>query len=147
MAGNTRFAVALHALAALAWLGEAQTSEQLARGTVNTNPVVLRRILARLVKAGILEAQPGKQGGFRLARAPRAIDLASVYRAVEGEEDLLAIHANPEVKSCPVSCAIKPVLDDVFREAEAALSRSLAGRRLSDVIDRIPSAGRASGRG
>ena len=142
MAANTRFAVALHALTALAWLGEERTSEELARGTVNTNPVVLRRILARLVKAGILEAQPGNRGGFRLARAPRTIDLAGVYRAVEGEEGLLGIHANPEVKTCPVSCAIRPVLDDLFREAEAALARSLAGKRLSDLVERIPSAAR-----
>jgi Rrf2 family protein len=144
MAANTRFAVALHALTALAWLGEARTSEELARGTVNTNPVVLRRILTRLVKAGMLEAHPGKKGGFRLARAPRTIDLAAVYRAVEGDEGLLGIHANPEVKSCPVSCAIRPVLDDVFREAEDALTRSLAGRRVSDVVGRIPSVSRGA---
>jgi Rrf2 family protein len=142
MAGNTRFAMALHALAALAWMGGARTSAELAR-SVNTNPVVLRRILARLVKAGVLEAQPGKRGGFRLARSPRAIDLATVYRAVEEDDALLAVHTNPAVKSCAVSCAIKPVLDDVFRDAEAALARSLAGRRLSDVLDRIPGEGAA----
>jgi hypothetical protein len=46
------------------------------------------------------------------------------------------------VKTCPVSCAIRPVLDDLFREAEAALARSLAGKRLSDLVERIPSAAR-----
>ncbi len=147
MAANTRFAVALHALAALAFLGEGRTSEELAHGTVNTNPVVLRRILARLVKAGILEAQPGKKGGFRLARAPRAVDLAAVYSAVEGQQRLLGIHANPPVASCPISCGIRPVLDSTFREAEGALIRSLAGRKLSDLVASVLTSRRAGSRG
>jgi Rrf2 family protein len=137
MAANTRFAVALHLLAALGYAGEARSSEELGAGTVGTHPVVLRRILSRLVKAGLVEAQAGRSGGFRLSRPPAAIDLAAVYRAVE-DDGLFAVHENAVVKSCPVSVAIRPVLTGVFDGAESAVKRYLAGKRLSDLLDRIP---------
>jgi Rrf2 family protein len=136
MSANSRFAVAVHALVALAYVGGPATSEQLASNTVNTNPVVLRRILARLVKAGILEAQAGKTGGFRLAREPRSIDLASVWSAVE-EGGVFGIHENAAVQSCPVSCGIKPLLSEVLDDAESALRQSLSGRKLSELLGRI----------
>lgn len=137
MAANTRFAVALHLLTALGYAREARSSEELGAGTVGTHPVVLRRILSRLVKAGLVEAQAGRSGGFRLARPPAAIDLAAVYHAVE-DDRLFAVHENAVVKSCPVSVAIRPLLSGVFEGAENALGRYLAGRRLSEVLDRIP---------
>jgi hypothetical protein len=61
----------------------------------------------------------------------------SIYRAVE-DDRLFAVHENAVVKSCPVSVAIRPVLSDVFEGAESAVRRYLAGKRLSDVLDRIP---------
>ncbi|MFA6954653.1 MAG: Rrf2 family transcriptional regulator [Thermoanaerobaculia bacterium] len=136
MSTNSRFAVAVHSLVALAYMGGSATSEQLACNTVNTNPVVLRRILARLVRAGILEAQAGKSGGFRLAREPRSIDLASVWMAVE-DGGVFGIHENAAVPSCPVSSGIKPLLSEVLEEAETALQKSLSGRKLSELLGRI----------
>lgn len=135
MAANTRFAVAVHVLAALAWLEGSQTSEALSE-SVRTNPVVVRRILHRLVEAGIVHAQAGRHGGFRLAKEPRAIRLDAVWRAVE-DDGMFAVHANREVKRCPVSCGIKGVLRSLFTDAEDAALASLAKARLSDVIRRI----------
>jgi Rrf2 family protein len=135
MAANSRFAVAVHVLTALAWTRGTQTSEALAE-SVNTNPVVVRRILRRLAESGVVHAQPGRRGGFELAMPPRAIRLDSVYRAVEGE-GLFAVHGNREVKGCPVSCGIKGVLRDLFTEAEGAALSSLGNSSLSDVIERI----------
>ncbi len=59
-----------------------------------------------------------------------------MYRAVE-DEGLFGIHANPALAGCPVSSAIKPVLGEIFREAEAAATGALAGRRLSDLLARL----------
>ena len=138
MAANSRFAVAVHVLASLAWLRGTHTSEELAE-SVNTNPVVVRRILRRLVEAGIVHAQPGRNGGFGLARPAAAIRLDEVYRVVE-EVRLFAVHANRETKRCPVSCGIKGVLKDLFDDAEGAAMVSLGKTRLSDVIEGISSA-------
>ncbi|OQC68483.1 MAG: putative HTH-type transcriptional regulator YwnA [Verrucomicrobia bacterium ADurb.Bin006] len=51
---NSRFTVAIHVLCLLAHSqGQALTSEYIA-GSVNTNPVVIRRLLAALRRAGLV---------------------------------------------------------------------------------------------
>src|SRR4051812_50067545 len=76
----TRFAVAIHILLLLACNraeGKA-TSEYLAR-SVNTNPVVVRRITGQLARAGLLRVRRGP-GGSELGRPPRPISPARVGR-------------------------------------------------------------------
>src|SRR5947209_16981319 len=99
MVASSRFAVALHVLVALAHGSESgATSEQLAT-SVSTNPVVVRRILGALVRAGLVSGQGGRSGGYRLARDPSRIRLSDVHRAVE-PQGVLALHENPENKAC-----------------------------------------------
>ncbi len=136
MAANTRFAVGVHLLTSLAYMGGTMTSEELA-GSVVTNAVVLRRILARLEKAGLVTGHPGRKGGFALARPVSAITLLDVHRAVGGN-GLFAVHANREAKHCPVSACIKGVLTDVFAKAEGAAEGELRRVRLADVVARVP---------
>ena len=138
MAANTRFAVGVHLLTSLAFTGGTQTSEDLA-ASVLTNPVVLRRILARLQKAGLVLSHPGRKGGFTLARPASAVTLLDVHRAV-GSKGLFAVHAHKEAKNCPVSSCIKGVLADVFTRAEGAAEGELRRVRLSDVVARVPAA-------
>jgi Rrf2 family protein len=44
----------------------------------------LPQILASLVRAGLLEATAGRDGGYRLARSPQAISMLEVVEAAEG---------------------------------------------------------------
>src|SRR5689334_17343862 len=103
MAANTRFAVALHLLVALAYAGgEGRTSEALSK-SVTTNPVVVRRLLGLLAKAGFVQGRGGRSGGYELARKPAKITLDAVFRAVE-PDGVLALHENPANEACVVSC-------------------------------------------
>ena len=136
MAPNSRFAVAVHLATSMAWLdGETVPSEALAR-SVNTNPVVVRRILGRLARARLVAPHPGAAGGYTLARDPAEITLRDVYRAVEGE-GLFALHANPEARQCPVSCTIKGLLAGVFQSAEDAVETTLGKTTLADLVTRV----------
>ena len=70
---NSKLTVGIHILTLLASSpGEAQTSEYIA-GSVNTNPVVIRRLLGLLREAGIVESQGGHGGGWRLQRPAERI--------------------------------------------------------------------------
>src|SRR6185436_14305093 len=83
MTGNSRFAVSVHMLAYLAYRqGAAVPSAEIA-SSVDTNPVVIRRLLSALVKARLVNAQKGAAGGFSLASTPANISLLDIYRAVE----------------------------------------------------------------
>ncbi len=137
MAANSRFAVATHILTGLGMLKstEVMSSERLAQ-SVNTHPVVIRRILLDLKKAKLIHTQPGKTGGTRLLRAPDKISLFDIYNAVE-DGHIFALNTNSENPQCPLSCKMKSLLEPVFRKAEKALSTELKRTHLADLIGEL----------
>lgn len=140
MVANSRFAVAVHTAATLAYRqaqgAEFVSSEQLA-ASLRTNPVVVRRIVRALARAGVVATKEGKGGGARLARSPRRIALLEIYRAVEDDGSVLAYNPHPPNRSCPVSCGIRGALAPVFGAVEDAVARTLGTATLADVLDRI----------
>lgn len=133
MAANSRFAVAVHAAAVLACNCNEFVTSDLIASSVNTNPVVVRRIIRALVKAGIVESHLGKSGGARLAKSPRQITLLDIYHAVE-KDGLFALNRKPENKRCPVSCCMKDVLPRVLEAAEKSVEASFRKTTLADVV-------------
>ena len=144
MQANSRFAVAIHVLALArvaraGALGLPVTSEQMAE-SVNTNPVVIRRILGALREAGLVASQPGPGGGWRLLRRPDDISLRDVYRAVEAEP-LFALPRREPNAGCAIGKQLPAVLEGWFRAAEAALEDRLGQVTLADVIASVLASG------
>ena len=136
MAANSRLTIAVHALA---WLALAQrrgypqlTSDQVA-ASVNTNPVILRRSLGDLRRAGLVTVRPGAGAGWSLARAPADITLLQVYEAVE-QEPLFALHRTEPNLECPVGHGIRPTLEHVYGGVEQTLRAELARTSIADVL-------------
>lgn len=124
--------MAVHIMTALAYLGE-KTSSELLSHTVNTNPVVIRRLLGDLTRSGLITADRGKHGGFRLARDAADISLLDIYRAVMDEQPLVSLHDNPKNTRCAVSCRVRPVLSGYLSRAQQAFEQSLAEVRLTEI--------------
>jgi len=136
MPTSSRFAVAVHIFTLMAWAGdEPLKSEQVAE-SVNTNPVVIRRILCELAQAGLVVSQTGSAGGSRLARRPDQITLLDVYQAVE-DRGVFALHRQPPSRHCPVGVNIETVLGEVLDEANSAVERVLAKMTIEDVVLRL----------
>jgi Rrf2 family protein len=137
---NSRFAVATHVLTLLASSeGEPLTSEYMA-SSVNTNPVVIRRVLGRLRDANLVRSHPGPGGGWQLARPARGITLRDVYRAVEGE-GLFAMHASEPSPRCPVGASIREILIGRFDDAQLAMEAALQRTRISDLLGEVRTRG------
>ena len=139
MAANSRVTIAAHALA---WLElarqrgrEVLTSEEVA-ASVNTNPVIVRRSLSELHRAGLVTAKRGTGAGFSLARAAKDITLLDVWLAVSPEPLLALHHSEPNLER-PVGRGIRPVLTDLYDEATEAVRASLARRTIADILERI----------
>lgn len=133
---STRFTVALHIFTLLASQpGEALTSEFIA-GSVNTNPVVVRRLLGTLRKAGIVSSRPGNGGGWELAKAADQLTLRDVRRAVD-EGSPFSMHTQPPNPRCPVGNQIQGILGPIFCEAERALEDSLAHTTIQALVNSI----------
>ncbi|WP_406021639.1 Rrf2 family transcriptional regulator [Nocardioides sp. NBC_00850] len=132
---NTQFSIAVHVLAAIAHHEGTFTSEQLA-GSVNANPIFIKRILVKLSKAKLVNSTVGKSGGYALARSPESISLLDIYSAVIPPEPF-AIHTYPENGDCVVSRNIKQVMSDLRAEATEVLEGELRRTSLADVVLRI----------
>jgi Rrf2 family protein len=136
MRTSCRFAIAVHVLALLAYKdGDRVTSAYLA-GSVNTNPVIIRRLLLVLQKAKLVETNKGAGAGSRLSRSPKRINLAEIYRAVE-EAEAFSSPARKPNSGCPVGQCIRKTLNDIFTSAQSAMERDLERQTLADVIDTI----------
>lgn len=137
MAANSRFAVAVHSLLALAYVGDSGATAECLAGSVNTNPVVVRRLLKLLEQAGLVEIRQGKGGGVRLVREPSSITLADVYAAVEADAEIFAYHEAEPNKVCVVSCNVREVLKPIFQSAADAVVSTLGRTKLSDLVEQI----------
>jgi Rrf2 family protein len=136
MAANSRMTIAVHALA---WMALAQrqgdevlTSNQVA-GSVNTNPVIIRRCLGDLRRAGLVSVRHGAGAGWSLARAPEQITLLEVYEAVGSEPPFGLHHTEPNLQ-CPVGRGIRPALGRVYGQIEQAVRCELALVSVADVL-------------
>jgi Rrf2 family protein len=134
---NTQFSIAVHVLAAIANYKSAFTSEVLA-GSVNANPVFVKRILVKLSKARLVTTTVGKSGGYDLARSPKSISLFDIYSAVS-PPSAFAIHTYAESKGCIVSCNIKEVMGEVLIGTQNAVENDLKRTTLADVVSKIRS--------
>jgi len=126
--------MAVHVLAVLAYHeGDPVSSSRLA-GSVNTNPVIIRRLLLSLQRARLIETRKGAGAGSRLSRSPRRINLAEVYRAVELAPAFSTPHRKPNA-ACPVGSCIRAALHRIFTSAQDALLANLEKTTLAGVID------------
>lgn len=133
MAVNTQFAIAVHLMAGLAsGCGKDVESSVLAM-SVNTSPSFVRRILAKLSKAGLIETATGKAGACWLARAAKDISLLDIYVAVDAPK-AFSIHNYAEQKQCAVSCHIKMALEKALAKTQKAMEASLAEISLAQIL-------------
>ena len=128
--------MAVHVLTVLAYKeGDRITSSYLA-DSVNTNPVIIRRLLSTLQKAKLVDTRKGAGSGSRLERAPSRISLAEVYKAVE-EEDPFTMPRQKPNEQCPVGQCIQDELEKVFASAESAMIQQLGRTTVADIIDSL----------
>lgn len=131
---DTKFSIALHILAYIEETDNTVTSELLAK-SVGTNASHIRKILALLKDANIIESQQGKKG-IGLKVKVNELSLDKIYFGVYPEKELLHIHdtANPD---CPIGATIKEALLPIFEESEKQLVLNLKSKTLKSLIENM----------
>ncbi|EDM34997.1 transcriptional regulator, BadM/Rrf2 family protein [Pedobacter sp. BAL39] len=128
---NARFAISLHILTLLEKAnGELMSSDYMA-GSININPVIVRKELINLRNKGFVTSKEGKNGGSMLAKAASQISLDEVYLAVR-QNNLLGSSKNSPNPLCPVGRQINTHLDTLYETTEQVLVRELAKKTLAD---------------
>lgn len=131
---SSRFTIALHILTCVEFFKEEYkvTSEFLA-GSINTNPVIVRKILGQLKKAGLISVARGT-GGITVNRPLPEITFLDVYQAIEPVEngDLFHFHEEPNPK-CPVGRNMHTLLDDKLKAIQDAMEEKMRTYTLADL--------------
>ena len=136
MAANSQFSMAVHILTLLARAGDENVKSECIAGSVNTNAVVIRRVLGQLNQAGLVSSQTGAFGGTRLDKTPDEISLCEIYKAVSCGE-VFALHAKSPNQDCPVGRNIEAVLCNLQREIDKSVGEKLGQYTLASVIEKV----------
>ena len=129
---STRLSDAVH-IAAFIHLNPTQDlSSGAIAHSIQTNPSYVRQLMSALKRAGLLHGTRG-QAAPSLSRAPSAITLLDIYRAVEGDKPLLHLdtHTNPE---CGVGVNIQLALSRCYAEVQRSAEARMAEITLSDIL-------------
>ena len=135
MKRNSQLSGVLHVLLHMAEQNGPMTSEVLARA-MDTNPVVIRRIMAGLRDQGYVRSEKGHGGGWTLARNLSEVTLRDVYTAI-GSPSLLAIGNRTESPACLVEQEVNAALGEAFRDAEALLLARLGEATLASLSEAL----------
>lgn len=130
----SRFTIAMHMLVCMdTFKDDYKLTSDFLAGSINVNPVIIRKLLSQLKDAGLIEVKRGP-GGARIARSLEEITFLDIYRAVGcvEEDTLFHFHENPN-PNCPVGRNIHPILDGKLIRVQDAMERELNAITLSEL--------------
>lgn len=132
---SSRFSVAVHILSIVSMEKDKLCTSEWIAGSVNTNPVIIRRVTGMLKKAGLVSVNAGS-GGAYLLKPIEDITLLNIYKAVDVVEEgqLFQIHEEPNPK-CPIGANIQFVLEVILLKAQGAMEEVLNNVTMKDIIE------------
>ena len=131
---TSRFTVALHIFTcAEVFKDEHKVTSDFLAGSINTNPVIIRKILTQLKNAGLIEVARGT-GGINVTRPLSEITFFDVYQAIGPVEngDLFHFHENPNPE-CPVGRNIHTLLDRKLQAIQGAMEDEMKRYTIEDL--------------
>lgn len=133
---NQQFTFAVHIMTALAFSPEQVIGSQTLAASINTNPVVVRRLLLALRRARLIETFAGKHGGARLRKRPNQVSLVEIYDAVECRP-VIIVNERKASKRCHVSCNMKSIMSCVAEGTEQAVRKHLRAITLTQLVRQV----------
>lgn len=133
---NTRFATLIHILTLLDKSRGQWLNSDLIAGSININPVIVRKELGVLQELGWVVSKKGKEGGSMLDIHSDEISLADIYQAVKNSNVLGRKNhgANPQ---CPVGREINTELESLFAETDQVVLEALRTRTLQSFVNQF----------
>ena len=134
---SSRFTVAVHMLALISFDDYGNLTSRQIADSVNTNPVVIRRLMTKLKEAEFIDVSQGNSG-IELVKPLSDITLFDVYKAVEvvEERELFQIHEDTNIK-CVVGANIQMVLEVILENAQTAMESVLKNVTLENIVSKI----------
>ena len=135
---SSRFTIALHIFTCVdVFKDEYKVTSDFLAGSINTNPVVIRKILTQLRNAGLITVARGT-GGVTPTRPLSDITFYDVYQAIDPVEngDLFHFHEAPNPE-CPVGRNIHGLLDGTLKAIQSAMEDEMKKYTIEDLREGI----------
>ena len=96
----------------------------------------LMKLIHQLGQEGFITTTRGKNGGLQLARPADEINLGEVFRATEGNFNLVECFAGREGNTCPIAgpCLLTGILEEALQAFLEVLDR----HTLADLLTQSP---------
>lgn len=131
---SSRFTVALHIFACVdVFKDDYKVTSDFLASSINTNPVIIRKILSQLKGAGLITVARGT-GGITVNKPLEEITFFDIYQAIEPVENgsLFHFHDAPN-PVCPVGRNIHALLDDKLKAIQDAMEDEMRKYTLADL--------------
>lgn len=132
---SSRFTIAIHMFACIdIFEGKEKITSDFMAGSINVNPVIIRKLLQKLKAADLVKVQRGS-GGTSINKELDKITLLDIYKAVECVDngELFHFHENSN-QNCPVGKNIHLILDDKLKRVQTAMENELNSITLEEII-------------
>jgi len=131
-----KFSISVHILTLLAGTDREWFPSEYLAGSININPVLVRKELINLKKQGLIISKEGKSGGSALAKSAALIRMSDIYNAVRPDHFLGKSINEPNPK-CPVGKQINQHLEALYIESEKALIANLGKMTLAEFCQKF----------
>ncbi|RMZ59045.1 Rrf2 family transcriptional regulator [Chryseobacterium nematophagum] len=133
---NTRFATAVHIMTLLAKSPQDWLNSEWIAGSININPVIVRKEISVLREVGLIVCKQGKEGGSQLSRNADSITISEIYSAVKNTDVLGKKNQSPN-PICEIGKEINHHLNNLFRETDILVENFLGNKTLKEFTDQF----------
>lgn len=133
---TSEFAVAVHGLVFLNHKNCVVSSEQLAEN-ICTNPARVRKVMAKMKKAGYVETKEGVVGGYQIAMPADRLSLAMIADSLEVTYVSASWKSGDSDMECLVASGMAAIMDDIYESLNVLCGQKLEKITIGDIDKKI----------
>lgn len=133
---TSEFSVAVHALVFLNHKARVLSSEELAEN-ICTNPARVRKVMARLKKAGLIETKEGAEGGYSFRLPPESVTLRRIGEALNLSFVSSSWRSGDVDHACLISSGMAGVMEEIYGELNEQCKKRLEQITIQTIDGRI----------
>lgn len=133
---SSEFSVAVHALVFLNHKGVTLSSEELAKN-VCTNPARIRKVMAKLKKAGLVDTKEGIDGGYHFVLDPASVTLRQISEALEICFVSASWRSGDTDMDCLIASGMAAIMDDIYGQLDLLCKERLETITIQNIDEKI----------
>lgn len=133
---TSEFTVAVHAIVFLNHKKTILASDVLA-DNVCTNPARIRKVMAKLKKAGLVVTKEGIDGGYYFNQDPNSVNLQQICEALDTKIVSSGWRSGNACLKCLIASGMADIMDEIYEDLDDACKKRLSQITIQNIDDKI----------